>query len=239
MVPSAEAGASFAATMAELLPRGALADREQEQLRARNGLVVLPKNLLLSSGGRELSQRDDNQGHKHRRTQEGGDDDGSDSSGPQRACRDREQGGERSAGGGAQAGRALGVTPTASMSPAVRPSSWPGAAHSGHGRPVPTAPHNPGVVLHPSSIEPLGRGWGQPLPPQPAPGDKDSRHKAGLWHSALPELLGLLQSCLATGVRCSPGARKGVHTPWFKGFRQALALKSPACAQGTFRRCLL
>lgn len=73
----------FAASTAAFLPRGPQADGEQEQLRAGDGLVVLQKNLLLSSGGQELSQRDDDQGHKHRRTQEGGDDNGTDSSGPQ------------------------------------------------------------------------------------------------------------------------------------------------------------
>ena len=97
MLPRAEAGVPLTTAAMGFLPRGPGADREREQLRAGEGLVVLHKNLLLSSGGRELSQRDDDQGHKHRRTQEGGDDNGTDSSGPQRACRDREQGGMSSA----------------------------------------------------------------------------------------------------------------------------------------------
>lgn len=70
--------------------------------------VLWYRNLLLSSGGRELSQRDDNQGHEHRCTQEGGDDNGTDSSGPQRACRDRNHSGVRLGG---PEGKGSGVHP--------------------------------------------------------------------------------------------------------------------------------
>ena len=111
-LPHAAAGVRSAASAAAFLPRGPRADGEREQWRAGDGLGVLQKHLLLSSGGRELSQRDDDQGHKHRCPQESGNDNGTDSSGPQRACRDREmRWREVSRASGSQSGRAGGGHP--------------------------------------------------------------------------------------------------------------------------------
>lgn len=126
------------------------------------------RNLLLSSGGRELSQRDDNQGHEHRCTQEGGDDNGTDSSGPQRACRDRNHSGVRL--GRSLGGRAVGFPFALHILAPGTPSCHPPAV------PVPVSPtaaawpHAVGSCLAPC--------------PKPAARDTDSQHQRGAWHSA-------------------------------------------------------
>lgn len=119
------------------------------------------QKFLLSSGGRELSQRDDNQGHEHRCTQEGGDDNGTDSSGPQRACRDRNHSGVRL--GRSLGGRAVGFIPFALhiLAPGT-PSCHPPAV------PVPVSPmaaawpHAVGSRLAPSQAS--CQGHRQPAP---------------------------------------------------------------------------
>lgn len=184
------------------------------------------RNLLLSSGGRELSQRDDNQGHEHRCTQEGGDDNGTDSSGPQRACRDRNHSGVRL--GRSLGGRAVGFIPFALhiLAPGT-PSCHPPAV------PVPVSPtaaawpHAVGSRLAPSQAS--CQGHRQPAPTGclalcfPATSTPRARllHSSRLLHSGASGVAHTLfpraefqaRSCLASGAcssaKCRPGAGGG------------------------------
>lgn len=75
---------------------GALCSQTQmEQARAQTHRqaedTCIKKNLLLSSGGREFSQGDDDQGHNHRRAQESSDYDGTDGSRTQRPYERKER----------------------------------------------------------------------------------------------------------------------------------------------------
>lgn len=103
----------------------------------------------------------------------------------------------------------MGITPTPSTSPGIGPHSCPRAPCVGHSGPGPMSRCSQGVVLCPSGIKPLGRGLEPAIASlSPAPGDKDSCHKVGLWCSGFPvkhlhqELLCLLQNHITAGVCC-------------------------------------
>lgn len=172
LLPRAEAGAPLATSAAVLLPQGPPAAGKQQQWRAGYRLVVLQKHLLLSSGGRELSQRDDNQGHKHGCPQEGGDDNGTNSSGPQRACRDRKEGGVRLA---TQRGRAVGLKPPQGGRQQPRSQTPVGVTRM--------QPRGPVVLPPPYRPQCPGGagGWCPRAPAQRCTGGRQWRLRAGQW----------------------------------------------------------
>lgn len=139
----------------------------------------------------------------------------------------------------------MGIDPMPSTSPALGPRSCPAAPCTGHGSsvpPVPVSPCSPGGVLCPSGIEPLGRGWGQPLAPEPAPGD-DSCHTAvsGTQLLLTPTISKSCSACCRAAAQqvfaVAQGQERCSHA-LSEELQAAPALESPACTQGTVQQLL-